>query len=70
MSEQSDNPMAYINKRWENDYEVLCRGKNAVFDQMTNFFTLCASIGHLNQKSKSLDRCSGQSTGHVDEKTC
>lgn len=41
MSDQSDNPMAYIDKRWENIYEVLCRGENAVFDQMTNLFTLC-----------------------------
>ncbi len=59
MSEQSDNPMAYIDKRWENIYEVLCRGENAVFDQMTNLFTLSVSIGHLNQESKSLDNRKG-----------
>lgn len=59
MSEQSDNPMAYIDKRWEHIYEVLCRGENAIFDQMTNLFTLCASIGHLNREEKSLDNKKG-----------
>lgn len=47
MLEQSDNPMAYINKNWENIYDVLCRG-DSIFDQMTNLFTLCAAIGHQN----------------------
>ena len=47
MLETSDNPMAYISKRWESLYDVLCRG-DSVFDQMTNLFTLCATIGHLN----------------------
>lgn len=47
MQETSDNPMAYISKRWESIYDVLCRG-DSVFDQMTNLFTLCATIGHLN----------------------
>lgn len=51
MLESSDNPMAYINKRWESIYDVLCRG-DSIFDQMTNLFVLCAAIGHLNRVTK------------------
>lgn len=43
--------MAYISTRWESLYEVLCKG-DSVFDQMTNLFTLCATIGHLNGEGK------------------
>lgn len=52
MSESTENPMAYISKRWESLYEVLCK-RDSVFDQMTNFFTLCAAIGHLNGEVKA-----------------
>lgn len=48
MLESSDNPMAYISKRWEFIYDVLCHG-DSVFDQMTNLFTFCAAIGQLKQ---------------------
>lgn len=51
MLESNENPMAYISKRWESLYDVLCRG-DSVFDQMTNLFTLCATIGHLNGDEK------------------
>lgn len=49
MLESSDNPMAYISKKWETIYDVLCRG-DSIFDQMTDLFTLCAAIGHQNQE--------------------
>jgi hypothetical protein len=56
MHEFSDNPMAYISKRWESVYDALCRG-DSVFDQMTNLFTLCATIGHLNgEERKPVDK--------------
>lgn len=51
MVESSENPMAYISKRWESIYDGLCRG-DAIFDQMTNLFVLCAAIGHLNGEAK------------------
>lgn len=51
MQEFSDNPMAYISKRWESVYDALCRG-DSIFDQMSNLFTLCAAIGHLNGEEK------------------
>ncbi|MCK5323202.1 MAG: hypothetical protein KAJ45_03605 [Desulfobulbaceae bacterium] len=58
MLETSDNPMAYISKRWESLYDVLCRG-DSVFDQMTNLFTLCATIGHLNGEEKQPENKKG-----------
>lgn len=58
MPESTDNPMAYISKRWETLYDVLCRG-DSIFDQMTNLFTLCAVIGHLNQKPIKLENRKG-----------
>jgi hypothetical protein len=51
MLESTENPMAYINKKWEFLYDVLCRG-DSIFEQMTNLFTLCATIGHLNGEEK------------------
>ena len=58
MFESPDNPMAYINKKWGNIYDELCRG-DSIFDQMTNLFTLCAAIGHLNGKQKQLENKKG-----------
>ena len=52
-SEQSENPSFYISEEWETIYDTLClRGKSLndyyIFEQMTGLFTLCASIGSLN----------------------
>lgn len=58
MLESSDNPMAYISKKWESIYDVLCRG-DSIFDQMTNLFTLCAAIGHLDGAQKQLENKKG-----------
>ncbi|NVM20272.1 MAG: hypothetical protein HWN68_00645 [Desulfobacterales bacterium] len=58
MQETSDNPMAHISKRWESIYDVLCRG-DSIFDQMTNLFTLCAAIGHLNGEEKQPENKKG-----------
>ncbi len=52
--------MAYINIKWENIYDALCRGGDSIFDQMTSLFTLCAAIGHLNQNSKMFDKKQGK----------
>ena len=54
MSEASDNPSAYISKKWEGIYDVLCR-RESVFDQMTNLFTLCAAIGYQNDNRLQLE---------------
>ena len=62
MSEPSENPMAYISEKWENIYEKLCKNNESntrVFDQMTSLFTLCASIGHLNQAPKKTEKQKG-----------
>ena len=63
MSELFENPMAYIGDKWEDIYKKLCKnedsGISSVFDQMTSLFTLCASIGHLNQTSKKLEKSKG-----------
>jgi len=58
MLESSDNPMAYISKKWETIYDVLCRG-DSIFDQMTDLFTLCAAIGHQNQEPVQLENKKG-----------
>ncbi len=52
MLESTENPMAHISKRWESLYDVLCK-RDSIFDQMTNLFTLCATIGHLNGEEKT-----------------
>ena len=49
----SDNPTAYISEKWKGIYEDLCKG-DTIFEQMTNLFTLCAAIGHQNQKHDEL----------------
>lgn len=56
MIQQSDNPSAYISKKWENIYETLCRGGDKIFSQMTNLFVLCASIGYVNDSKHPLDK--------------
>ena len=58
MLESSDNPMAYISKKWETIYDVLCRG-DSIFDQMTDLFTLCAAIGYQNQEPMQLENKKG-----------
>ena len=58
MLESSDNPMAYISKKWETIYDALCRG-DSIFDQMTNLFTLCATIGHQNDNPSQLENKKG-----------
>lgn len=59
MPEPSDNPMAYISKKWKGVYDTLCKGETAIFDQMTNLFTLCVTIGHLLDKSKPAENKDG-----------
>ncbi len=58
MFEASDNPSAYISKKWEHIYDVLCRG-DSIFDQMTNLFTLCAAIGYQNDERHHLENKKG-----------
>ena len=54
-----ENPMAYISKKWKGVYDALCKGETAIFDQMTNLFTLCVTIGHLMEKTKPLENKEG-----------
>lgn len=57
-SDKSDNPMAYISTKWWGLYDVLCRGES-IFGQMTNLFTLCAAIGHLQGEEKQMENKKG-----------
>jgi len=54
-----ENPMAYIDKKWKGVYNTLCKGESAIFDQMTNLFTLCVAIGHLLDATKTPENKEG-----------
>lgn len=70
MSESSNNPMVHINKDWENIYDTLCRGGDSIFYQMTSLFTLCATIGHLNQDSRKVNNRQGKFRwGNLNQET-
>jgi len=56
MSESYENPIAYINIEWKGIYDALCKGGDSIFDQSGSLFTLCSTIGHLNQESKNFDK--------------
>ena len=52
-TEHSENPGFYISEEWDTIYSTLCRRGVSlsgyyIFEQMTGLFTLCASIGSLN----------------------
>jgi hypothetical protein len=55
MSESYENPIASINIEWKGIYDALCKGGDSIFEQSASLFTLCASIGHLNQNSNGFD---------------
>ena len=56
MRKTSDNPAAYISEKWKDIYQKLCRGEGSLFNHMTGLFTLCASIGYLNDQKSPLEK--------------